>query len=68
MNKKVLSILLIFVVFFGIGSQSFAAPAPPLTSLRVIRVSSEKAGIELIGRNQLSTNYDHGGSFIHVTT
>ncbi|MBV1821996.1 YolA family protein [Anaerosalibacter bizertensis] len=68
MNKKVLSILLFFVVLFSIGSQSFAASAPPLTSLRVTRVKSEKGGAEVIRENQLSTKRDHGGSYIYVTT
>ena len=68
MNKKVLNILLICIVLFGIGSQSFAGSAPPLTEIKVILVESEDVPMEFIRKNQASTQFDHGGSYIYVTT
>lgn len=44
------------------------APAPPLTDIRVLLVSSEQAGDETIRANQTTTSLDHGGSWIQVVT
>lgn len=44
------------------------APAPPLTNMQVLWVNSEQAGEENIGSNQMSTSYDHGGSWFQAMT
>lgn len=49
-------------------SQVQAAPAPPLTSVRVAAVYTPNAGREEIGSGQLSTNRDHGGRYILFAT
>ncbi|MHA4218300.1 DUF4879 domain-containing protein [Bacillus cereus] len=46
---------------FGLSTDVSAAPAPPLTSLNVVKV-------EFIGPNNLSTVKDHGGSYLYIYT
>lgn len=49
----------------GIATDVSAAPAPPLTSLNVVKVESQLGGVEFIGPNNFSTVKDHGGSYLY---
>ncbi len=50
----------------GLATDVSAAPAPPLTSLNVVKVESQLGGVEFIGPNNLSTFKDHGGSYLYI--
>jgi hypothetical protein len=45
-----------------------AAPAPPLSSVKVVKVESQQGGIEYINSNSFSTVNDHGGSYLYIST
>ncbi|MCU5577833.1 YolA family protein [Bacillus wiedmannii] len=48
----------------GLATDVSAAPAPPLTSLKVVKVEFQIGGVEFIGANNLSTVKNHGGSYL----
>ena len=50
------------------NKQNFKAPAPPVSLVGILRVTSEKGGREDIIPGQTQTNRNHGGSFMEVAT
>ena len=50
------------------NKQAFKAPAPPVSLVGILRVTSEKGGREDIIPGQTQTNRNHGGSFMDVAT
>lgn len=68
-KKTALAFTLLGTSILGIAAtEASAAPAPPLSSLQVVKVESQLGGVEYIGQNQLSTIKDHGGSYLYIST
>lgn len=59
---------LAFAGLLAVGFPFAANCATPLTSARVVSVSSTKAGIEAIGRGVTATSRDHGGGRLQIMT
>lgn len=69
LKRMILGVSLLVVgATVGLATDVSAAPAPPLTSLNVVKVESQLGGVEFIGPNNLSTIKDHGGSYLYIYT
>ncbi|MCR6850515.1 YolA family protein [Bacillus sp. IBL03825] len=64
----VTSLAIASAVGLGFSSEASAAPAPPLTSVKIVKVESQFGGVEFINSNSLSTSQHHGGSYLYVYT
>lgn len=60
---------MVYVGDEGIPAGAFGAPeapAPALTNIYIVSVTSAQAGSEPIGMYQMATTRDHGGSYMRV--
>ena len=61
-------LLLVFALFIaqGLTSNAWAQPAPILTDVQIVKITSSKGGGETIRTNDSATLRDHGGTSLEV--
>jgi len=66
MKKRLVSVFAAMLALFSVMQTAVAASAPPLSQLKVLKVSSPSCGVEDIAEGQAQTRCDHAGPNIMV--